>query len=203
LGCPGCFNPETHSFNGGQSIEIETLCHQIMALGQEIEGITISGGEPLHQTAAIAALLRRLRRQTSLSTILFTGFTWAEIVPGKAPRGHGHDHEGAAGPLWPGPGREESNGPAAAATWAGDAGKRPEVLAYVDVLIAGRYLRSRRLARDLRGSANKTIHFLTGRYTLADLQSVPAAEVVITPEGETLLSGIEPVPWAASRPYEL
>ncbi len=69
----------------------------------------------------------------------------------------------------------------------------PELLTYVDVLIAGRYDQGRRLARGLRGSSNKTVHFLTARYTLDDLESVPAAEVVVTMTGEVVCSGIQPV----------
>ena len=50
----------------------------------------------------------------------------------------------------------------------------PELLANLDVLIAGRYDASQRLARDLRGSANKTVHFLTSRYNPASLAPDPA-----------------------------
>jgi anaerobic ribonucleoside-triphosphate reductase activating protein len=70
-----------------------------------------------------------------------------------------------------------------------------ELLSYVDILIAGRYDASQPLARDLRGSANKTVHMLTDRYTLADLQAVPLAEVIITEAGEIVMSGIDPVHW--------
>jgi len=70
-----------------------------------------------------------------------------------------------------------------------------ELLSYVDVLIAGRYDASQRLARDLRGSANKTVHVLTDRYTLVDVQAVPLAEVIITEAGEIVVSGIDPVRW--------
>jgi anaerobic ribonucleoside-triphosphate reductase activating protein len=69
------------------------------------------------------------------------------------------------------------------------------LLACIDVLIAGRYDASQRLARHLQGSANKTIHFLTDRYNMSDLQAIPPAEVLITDTGEILLSGIDPVEW--------
>jgi hypothetical protein len=36
---------------------------------------------------------------------------------------------------------------------------------------------------------------LTDRYTLADLQTVPLAEVIITEAGEIVMSGIDPVHW--------
>ena len=59
-------------------------------------------------------------------------------------------------------------------------------------VLAGRYQQANRLARDLRGSANKTVHFLTRRYTAADLQGVPPAELIISPGGEIIISGIDP-----------
>ncbi len=79
LGCPGCFNPKTHPFDGGQELAVEELFGRIVALGGFIEGITLSGGEPLQQLPAVLALLRRLRAETTLSVILFTGYEWAEV----------------------------------------------------------------------------------------------------------------------------
>ena len=66
------------------------------------------------------------------------------------------------------------------------------LLACVDVLIVGRYVAAERVARGLRGSANKTIHLLTDRYTLANLEATPEAEIVLRPDGELVLSGINP-----------
>lgn len=156
LGCPGCFNQETHPFVGGQRVSVDALFQRLTALTPSIEGITISGGEPLQQRRALLALLQQVRRRTPLSVLLFTGYTWEEVK------------------------------------------RMPDaevLLACMDVGIAGRYDASQRLARDLRGSANKTVYFLTDRYTLADLQSVPLAEVIITQEGEAVMSGIDPLRW--------
>jgi anaerobic ribonucleoside-triphosphate reductase activating protein len=63
------------------------------------------------------------------------------------------------------------------------------------VLIAGRYDRSQRLARELRGSANKTVHLLSDRYEMDDLRAALPAEVIITAEGEVVISGIDPMKW--------
>ena len=153
LGCPGCFNPATHPRDAGERASVDELLARVADLGPGIEGLTVSGGEPLEQARPLRALLERLRRETSLSVILFTGFTWEEVR--------------------------------AAAEMA-------DVLAFVDVLVAGRYDAARRLARGLRGSANKTTHFLTHRYADADLDAVPAAEIAIGPEGEVVVSGMDP-----------
>ena len=154
LGCPGCFNPQTHAFSGGEIVPVEELFQRIVRLDPAIEGLTLSGGEPFQQREAVAALLARIRRETNLSVIVFTGYTWEEV---QAMR---------------------------------DAGR---LLAGVDVLIAGRYVAAERVARGLRGSANKTIHLLTPRHTLADLEAVPEAEVFVGPDGEIFASGIGPL----------
>jgi len=63
----------------------------------------------------------------------------------------------------------------------------------VDVLIAGRYEAARHLAQDLRGSTNKQSYFLTSRYKASDFKAVPKTEVVIRPNGQIIMSGIDPL----------
>ena len=80
LGCPGCFNPETHAFNDGTLIPIPELFAQIEACGDSIEGITVSGGEPFQQIEGVAELLRAVKAHTDLSVIVFTGFDQDEAA---------------------------------------------------------------------------------------------------------------------------
>jgi anaerobic ribonucleoside-triphosphate reductase activating protein len=156
LACPGCFNPETHAIAGGEPKPVAELSQKILALRPSIQGLTLSGGEPLQQLPALLALLETIRSASDLSIILFSGYTWTEIQ--RMPR-------------------------------------RPQLLSLIDVLIAGRYDPTQRVARSLIGSQNKTVHFLTGRYNLADLEAVPEAEVILTQNGEIIFSGINPVRW--------
>ncbi len=79
LNCPGCFNPQTHPTTEGTLVEVDDLFQQIVALGASIEGITISGGEPFQQLRPVLALLKRIRTETPLSTLVFSGYTWQEI----------------------------------------------------------------------------------------------------------------------------
>ena len=65
------------------------------------------------------------------------------------------------------------------------------VLRYIDVLIAGRYVADRRLAREMLGSSNQRIHRLTDRYTLESLQQVPVAEAQIDAHGRVMLTGVD------------
>jgi anaerobic ribonucleoside-triphosphate reductase activating protein len=69
----------------------------------------------------------------------------------------------------------------------------PDVLARLDVLIDGRYVAGERLATGLRGSANQRIHLLTDRYTLADVEATPTGEIRISPIGEAVLTGVDPL----------
>jgi anaerobic ribonucleoside-triphosphate reductase activating protein len=165
LGCPGCFNVPTHPAAEGEITTVAALFEQIIALGSAIEGVTISGGEPLQQQEAVGELLRRIRAETSLSTILFTGFSWEELEKmGVA--------QGVATKTYPLP-----------------------LLADVDILIAGRYVAEKRIARDLRGSSNKMLYLLSVRYSEQEMQAVPEAEIVISQTGEIMLSGIDPLRW--------
>jgi anaerobic ribonucleoside-triphosphate reductase activating protein len=68
----------------------------------------------------------------------------------------------------------------------------PAILARIDVLVDGRYVERRRVARGLRGSANQVVHLLTGRHRMADIESTPVGEVVIGPDGEVRVSGVDP-----------
>ena len=153
LGCAGCFNPKTHP-SGGELTSVDDLFLRITQLGDTIEGISVSGGEPLQQYYPILTLLQRVRQETQLSVLMFTGYTWEEI-------------------------RQMPNS--------------RTLLKNIDVLIAGRYDAAQRLTHNLRGSINQTIHFLTNRYSTADLQTIPSTEVIIAPGGEVMISGIDPI----------
>lgn len=79
LGCPGCFNPDTHSEDPRLTVEVSDLVSSLEARSGEMEGITISGGEPLVQSEGLLRLLLGLRSRTDLSLILFSGHRLDEI----------------------------------------------------------------------------------------------------------------------------
>ena len=74
--CVGCFNPETHALEGGQQIEVEALAKRINS-DVAIEGITISGGEPLLHAEALGCLFRLLNPE--LTIVIYSGFRVDEI----------------------------------------------------------------------------------------------------------------------------
>lgn len=169
LNCPGCYNPETHSTDGGSLISIDELYSQIVSL-TKIEGITISGGEPLEQAAALGEFLKKIRASTKLSLILFTGYEWREIES-----------------------IISNNGSTGKNRLSRDSNAVKLILDTVDVVIAGRFILSKRLRKNLRGSSNKTFHFLTPRYSMKDFENIPESEIVITSSGELVISGINPL----------
>jgi len=152
LGCAGCFNPQTHAPDAGTEMAIADLAAR-MAQARGIEGLTLSGGEPLQQAEAAAALCDAARA-LGWSTLAFSGYAISEI-------------------------RALPGGPA--------------VLDRLDVLVDGRYVAGQRLATGLRGSANQTVHLLTARYSLVDVESTPVAEIRINKRGEAVLTGVDPL----------
>ncbi|NIA05902.1 MAG: 4Fe-4S cluster-binding domain-containing protein [Proteobacteria bacterium] len=78
LACPRCWNPDLQDPGGGRTVGIESLMGRLTAL-PDIEGLTVSGGEPTEQAAPLAMLLEQVRRQTGLSVLLFSGRTMARI----------------------------------------------------------------------------------------------------------------------------
>lgn len=79
LGCPGCFNPDTRSHAPRLLVNPVELAARIVRDGFQLEGVTISGGEPLQQAEPLLDFLREIRSGSSLSMLLFSGYTLEEI----------------------------------------------------------------------------------------------------------------------------
>ena len=77
LQCPGCRNEEFQSFEPKHLLAVEELYDKIMSVAN-INGITITGGEPLHQSEQLLRLIKRISPH-GLTVMLYTGFTRDEI----------------------------------------------------------------------------------------------------------------------------
>lgn len=82
LRCPGCCNPEMLPFVEAELREPEALIAE--AIAAEVEGITLLGGEPFSQAAALA-LVAEGAREAGLSVMVFSGYTLAELRARRQP----------------------------------------------------------------------------------------------------------------------
>ena len=78
--CPGCINPETWEFAASQRIEFKSLREVVDGWLPEADGLTISGGEPFDQPAALLALLEwHAKAAPDHDTQAFTGYDFAQL----------------------------------------------------------------------------------------------------------------------------
>lgn len=77
LACPGCWNPDTWSFEHRDMRAVDDLAASILAT-EGIEGVTFTGGEPFAQARALAKLAEQLQ-SAGLSVVVFTGYDIAEL----------------------------------------------------------------------------------------------------------------------------
>ena len=75
--CPHCHNPQTHDFKGGYDIEIKKII-SMMKENLLLDGITLSGGEPMEQ-ADTCAILAEEAKKMGLNVWVYTGYTWEEL----------------------------------------------------------------------------------------------------------------------------
>ena len=77
-GCPGCHNPDTHDFAGGYDCDIDKI---VAAVDENplLDGITLSGGEPMCQPEAFCVLCRKIKER-GLNVVTFTGYTYEELL---------------------------------------------------------------------------------------------------------------------------
>ena len=83
--CPGCFNPDSWSFEINQLISVDTLVEKITSNPRN-EGVTFSGGEPFWQAPALADLARKVKAK-GLNVMSFTGLTLERLQSEYAPAG--------------------------------------------------------------------------------------------------------------------
>ena len=75
--CPGCHNPETHPFEGGKTVDTQTIIDQFRE-NPLLDGITLSGGDPLCQPEPCLELARAAHA-CRLNVWAYTGYTWEAL----------------------------------------------------------------------------------------------------------------------------
>lgn len=82
--CPGCQNPGTHDFSGGHEVGVAELC-RCYAENPLLDGLTLSGGEPMCQPEDCAALARAVRALGG-NVWVYTGFLYEALTNDPARR---------------------------------------------------------------------------------------------------------------------
>lgn len=75
--CPGCHNPETHDPSGGRPVELSQLMG-ILNSCENIDGVTISGGEPFEQPEPVASLAEAIAEK-NYDLILYSGYYFENL----------------------------------------------------------------------------------------------------------------------------
>lgn len=166
LHCSSCWNPETHPRKAGTSHEVVDLSRWIVGALRRVrlEGITISGGEPMEQALAILDLVEQVRTAApQLSIGLFSGYSEREL-------NEGHflyfTDESAIGRH---------------ALWS-------QISSHLDFAVLGRYNRHQPTSNPLITSRNQRLKLLSRRYTVADF-APQTVEVTIDGSGLTQITG--------------
>lgn len=75
--CPGCQNPETWSFDGGEIKDTADIIKEFSS-NPLLDGITLSGGEPFKQREACTELAKAAHER-GLSVWCYTGYTYEKL----------------------------------------------------------------------------------------------------------------------------
>lgn len=164
LACPGCWNPQTHRFEG-QSTDGSEIVERVLTLRRrgEIDGVTFSGGEPIQQAPSLIDLIKRLGEldRAPMSFGMFTGYSLAELDAGRF-----HTYEACA----------DRSG-----VWR-------QIRARLDFAVTGRYNQRMPSGLPLRSSRNQRLHLFTDRYLQSDFEA-ELVEVTIEPDGVATVTG--------------
>ena len=84
IGCPGCCAKHTWNADAGQAVALTDLLAWMRRLPlAEVNGVTITGGEPFEQSAALHRLVAALRSSVDfpkdIDILCYSGFPWRRL----------------------------------------------------------------------------------------------------------------------------
>jgi anaerobic ribonucleoside-triphosphate reductase activating protein len=171
LGCPGCWNPQTHAFDMKSERSVEEVGSWILAC-PGIEGVTFSGGEPFQQAPGLLELCECVKAERPhLSLGIFSGYTIKELAAGRWQYRCSQDR------LW----------------HQGTAALFNQIAAHLDFGVFGRFATGRASTeKPLCGSRNQEVVFFTDRYSERDLEP-QSCEINLSHDGsEMTVTGFPP-----------
>jgi len=80
--CRNCIVPESWDAEGGEQVSVAELVRWVLEQ-PDIKGLTLSGGEPMAQAAALTRLIREATAHRDLGVVCYTGYTYEHLC------GHG------------------------------------------------------------------------------------------------------------------
>ena len=75
--CPGCHNPQTHDFQGGQDADVDKILDEIFN-NPILSGVTFSGGEPFCQAEALVPIAEILKERGK-HLMIYTGYLLEQL----------------------------------------------------------------------------------------------------------------------------
>ena len=76
--CPGCHNPQSHDFAGGQEMDTADIIER-MDSNPLLDGITLSGGEPFEQCEG-CMILAKAAHERGLNVWAYSGYTLERLM---------------------------------------------------------------------------------------------------------------------------
>lgn len=76
--CKGCFNPETHSFEDGEIMDMDKLIKDVLD-NPLLKGVTFSGGDPIEQAHSFAYMAKAFKNY-NLNIWCYTGYTFEKLL---------------------------------------------------------------------------------------------------------------------------
>jgi anaerobic ribonucleoside-triphosphate reductase activating protein len=156
--CPGCSNIDTWDPAGGTEYDVQELVKDILAT-EDIDGVTITGGEPLDQFDAVYELCNSLFNKICI--FLTTGyFLYDGILTGDRPKYSFSE----------------------VARWL-------KILKVLDIICYGGFEQDKICKDGWRGSSNQEVNFLTKLGESQKNMPSAYKEIIISPDGRILETG--------------
>lgn len=89
-GCPGCHNPQTHAFEAKHDMDADKLL-QLLQASPLNSGVTLTGGEPFCQAAALLPFAQAVRAEGK-GVWAYSGYTFEQLCGRQAVEGAAAAH---------------------------------------------------------------------------------------------------------------
>jgi anaerobic ribonucleoside-triphosphate reductase activating protein len=165
LGCASCWNPATHAF-AGPPRGVHNVAEQVAAAHRThfLDGVTVSGGEPMQQALDLLDLIRLLKRvRPEISIGMYSGYMQHELDSGGFWTRHGIAQD-ARRRIW------------------------VDIKRHLDFAVLGRFVAARPSTLPLRTSANQVLRLFSDRYREEHFKALEF-EVHIEAQGFVQITG--------------